>query len=82
MLASDEDPYALTASGLVFSLMRSGVRAEAMVVAKDGRWEAFWPCFGEQTATGPGSSAYTSRTALLTKRSAVRSTNHLVTKRA
>jgi hypothetical protein len=29
-----------------------------------------------------GSSAYTSRTALLTKRSAVRSTNHLVTKRA
>ena len=56
MLASDEDPYALTASGLVFSLMRSGARAEAMVVAKDGRWEAFWPCFGEQTATGPGSS--------------------------
>ena len=44
-----------------------------------GRWEAFWPCFGEQTATGP--SAYTSRTALLTQRSAVRSTNHLVTKR-
>ncbi|SRR5271165_3954250 len=39
-------------------------------------------CFGEQTAAGPGSSAYTSRTALLTKRSAVRSTNHLVTKRA
>ncbi len=30
---------------------------------------------GEQTATGCGSSAYTSRTALLTKRSAVRSTN-------
>ena len=30
-------------------------------------------CFGEQTATGPGSSAYTSRTALLTKRRAVRS---------
>ena len=29
MLASDEDPYALTASGLVFSLMRSGARAEA-----------------------------------------------------
>jgi hypothetical protein len=27
-------------------------------------------------------SAYTSRTALLTKRSAVRSSNHLVTKRA
>ena len=25
-------------------------------------------CFGEQTATGPGSSAYTSRTALLTKK--------------
>jgi hypothetical protein len=24
-------------------------------------------CFGKQTATGPGSSAYTSRTALLTK---------------
>ena len=39
-------------------------------------------CLGEQTATGPGSSAYTSRTALLTKRRAVRSTNHLVTKRA
>jgi hypothetical protein len=39
-------------------------------------------CFGEQTATGPGSSAYTSRTALLTKRRAVRSTNHLITKRA
>jgi hypothetical protein len=39
-------------------------------------------CFGEQTATGSGSSAYTSRTALLTKRRAVRSTNHLVTKRA
>jgi hypothetical protein len=38
-------------------------------------------CFGEQTATGPGSSAYTSRTALLTKRRAVRRTNHLVTKR-
>ena len=33
-------------------------------------------------ATSPGSLAYTSRTALLTKRSAVRSTNHLVTKRA
>ena len=30
----------------------------------------------------PGSSAHTSRTALLTKRRAVRSTNHLVTKRA
>ena len=30
-------------------------------------------CFGEQTATGSGSSAYTSRTALLTKRRAVRS---------
>ena len=39
-------------------------------------------CFGEQTATGSGSSAYTSRTALLTKRRAVRSINHLVTKRA
>jgi hypothetical protein len=39
-------------------------------------------CFGEQTATGSGSSVYTSRTALLTKRRAVRSTNHLVTKRA
>ena len=39
-------------------------------------------CFGEQTATGSGSSAYTSRTALLTKRRAVRSTNHSVTKRA
>ena len=39
-------------------------------------------CFGEQTATRPGSSAYTSRTALLTNRRAVRSTNHLVTKRA
>jgi hypothetical protein len=39
-------------------------------------------CFGEQTATGSGSSAYTSRTALLTKRSAVQSTDHLVTKRA
>ena len=38
--------------------------------------------FGEQTATGSGSSAYTSRTALLTKRRAVRSSNHLVTKRA
>ena len=38
--------------------------------------------FGEQIATGPESSAYTSRTALLTKRRAVRSTNHLVTKRA
>ena len=38
--------------------------------------------FGKQTATGPGSSAYTSRTALLTKRRAVRSTNHLVTRRA
>jgi hypothetical protein len=37
--------------------------------------------FGKQTATGRGSSAYTSRTALPTKRSAVRSTNHLVTKR-
>jgi hypothetical protein len=47
-----------------------------------GRWEAFWPCFGEQTATASASSAYTSRTALLTKRSAVRSTDHLVTKRA
>jgi hypothetical protein len=32
-------------------------------------------CFGKRTATGPGSSAYTSRTALLTKRSAVRNTN-------
>jgi hypothetical protein len=30
-------------------------------------------CFGKQTATGPGSSAYTSRTALRTKRRAVRS---------
>jgi hypothetical protein len=30
----------------------------------------------------PGGSAYTSRTALLTKRRAVRSTNHLVTRRA
>jgi hypothetical protein len=39
-------------------------------------------CFGEQTAIGPGVSAYTSRTAFLTKRSAVRSRNHLVTKRA
>ena len=39
-------------------------------------------CFGKQTATGPGSSAYTSRTALLTKRRAVRSTHHLITKRA
>ena len=37
---------------------------------------------GEQTATGSGSSAYTSRTALPTKRSAVRSTNLSVTKRA
>jgi hypothetical protein len=33
---------------------------------------------GEPTATGPRSSAYTSRTALLTKRRAVRSTNRLV----
>ena len=33
-------------------------------------------------ATGPATSAYTSRTALLMKRSAVRSINHLVTKRA
>src|SRR5271163_2548069 len=37
-------------------------------------------CFGEQTTIGSGRSAYTSRTALLTKRNAVRSTNHLVTK--
>jgi hypothetical protein len=34
-----------------------------------------------KTATGPGKSAYTGRTAPLTKRSAVRSTNLLVTKR-
>jgi hypothetical protein len=47
-----------------------------------GRWEALWPCFGEPTATAPGVWHTTSRTALLTKRSAVRSTNHLVTKRA
>ena len=39
-------------------------------------------CFGEQTAAASGSSAYTSRTALLTKRRAVRSISHLVTKRA
>jgi hypothetical protein len=32
-------------------------------------------------ATEPGSSAYTNQTALPTKRSAVRSTNHLATKR-
>ena len=38
--------------------------------------------FGKQTATGSESSAYTSRTALLTKRRAVRSIKHLVTKRA
>jgi hypothetical protein len=38
-------------------------------------------CFGKQTATGRGEFAYASRAALLRKRSAVRSTNHLVTKR-
>ena len=37
---------------------------------------------GCRAVTGPGSPAYTSRTALLTKRNAVQSTNHLVTKRA
>jgi hypothetical protein len=58
------------------------VQAKTDYKIRYGRWEAFWPCFGEQTATGLGSSAYTRRTALLTKRSAVRSTNHLVTKRA
>src|SRR5580693_7809963 len=54
---------------------RNPVQAKTDYKIWYGGWEAFWPCFGEQTATGPGSSAYTSRTALLTKRSAVRSTN-------
>jgi hypothetical protein len=37
---------------------------------------------GDRVCAGLREFAYTSRTALLTKRSAVRSTNHLVTKRA
>jgi hypothetical protein len=51
------------------------------VATKDIDHPALCACFGKQTTTGPGSWAYTSRTALLTKRSAVRSTSHLVTKR-
>ncbi|MDT7770534.1 MAG: hypothetical protein QOI30_3551 [Mycobacterium sp.] len=58
-------------------------RAAGLVdaVGEDGFVSAGWGG-GEQTATGSGSSAYTSRTALLTKRSAVRSTTLSVTKRA
>jgi hypothetical protein len=39
------------------------------------------PANGSGAGIGSAPRAYTSRTALLTKRSAVRSTNHLVTKR-
>ncbi len=35
LLARDRDRYALTRSGLVFALMRSGAHAEAMAVAKE-----------------------------------------------
>ena len=35
LLARDRDKYALTRSGLVFALMRSGSHAEAMAVAKE-----------------------------------------------
>ena len=44
-------------------------------VATQGHDHPALSCFGKQTATGLGSSAYTSRTALPMKGSAVRSTN-------